>query len=235
MNKYVSHLKVLFACAAVILVGTVATKAYFSSSATISSNTFGTGYWTPTPSPSPSPDLSQNVAINELMWSGSTVSSDDEWIELRNLTSNPIDISGWQITKLVTTEQPMLTIPSGSIPANGYFLISKFGSGDSNSALNVSPDLLGSVGLRNSNLRIKLYSGAISPANLVDTADDGAGVPLAGYDGGEQGPRKSMSRQSPPGDGTLGASWFTDATNTGVPYWDVTSTGNYGTPGGPNV
>jgi len=167
------------------------------------------------------------------MWPGSTASSDDEWIELRNLTGSPVDISGWQITKLVTTEQLMLTISSGSIPANGYFLISKFGSNDPNSALNVAPDLISNnVGLRNSNLQIKLYSGAINPANLVDTADDGTGVPLAGDDGGLQGPRKSMARQSPPGDGTLGGNWFTSTINS-TAYWD-TEDGNYGTPGGPN-
>jgi predicted ribosomally synthesized peptide with SipW-like signal peptide len=238
MNKYVNHLKILFVCAAVILVGTIATRAYFSSSVEISDNQFGTGYWTPTPTPSTSGD----VVINELMWMGSWGSEGpsiyDEWIELRNTTGSPINISGWQLTrKSGGSEVLMLTIGSGSIPANGYFLMSNYAKSSSSSALNVDPNLVDSgVSLANSDLQIKLYEGDWNNiANLVDTADDGLGSPLAGLTSGIY--RKSMARNSDPGaNGTLLSNWHTtvDELANDITYWKVEGS-NYGTPGGPNV
>lgn len=229
MNKVIRFLKMLFVPSSVLFVSLVFTGAYFSSNVAVSGMKFQTGVWA-TPSTGASPG---DVVINELMWAGSTVDSDDEWIELKNMTSSSIDLTGWQITKLVSSEQPMLTIASGTIPANGYFLISKFDKESANSALNVTGLTSSGVGLRNSNLQIKLYKGSISPTNLVDTADDGSGLPLAGYDNGLAGPRQSMSRKSTPGDGTSSANWYTDTTSNSTTYWDVAD-GNYGTPGGAN-
>ncbi len=42
----------------------------------------------------------QDIIINEIMWSGSTISSADEWIELKNTTTHDIDISGYKINYL---------------------------------------------------------------------------------------------------------------------------------------
>ena len=57
---------------------------------------------------------SMEVVINELMWMGSTVSSSDEWIELRNNTNQAIDLTGWLITNAASGSDD-LTIPLGSI------------------------------------------------------------------------------------------------------------------------
>ena len=35
------------------------------------------------------------VVINEVMWSGSSLSTDDQWIELRNTTDKDINIGKW--------------------------------------------------------------------------------------------------------------------------------------------
>lgn len=228
----IRKIKMLFVLISAIFIGGVFTRAYFSDSVAITNNTFTTGTW----AVSPSGPSAGDVVINELMWMGSTASSDDEWIELRNMTSLPIDISGWEISKLVTSEVLMLKIPEGSeIPAGGYYLISKFSKENTNSALNVSPNLVsGGVGLRNSNMQIKLYSGPIGISTLIDIADDGSGAPLMGTDGGIPGPRQSMARNAEPGDGTLANNWFTDTINNSTTYWD-SEDGNYGTPGGPNV
>ena len=229
---------------ALIFIGVVCgTGAYYSSNATLSNNEFSVGTWSVTPTvtttatatatSTPGSDTG-DVVINEMMWMGSTIDSDDEWIELRNMTNTPIDLSGWQISKFVSSEQPMLTISSGTIPANGYFLISKFGKDNLNSALNVEGLVSNLVGLRNSNLQIKLYKGSISPSNLIDIADDGSGDPLVGYDNGSAGPRQSMSRNLTPGEGTQATNWYTDTVSNSTTYWD-NADGNYGTPGGPNV
>ncbi|MEA3239757.1 MAG: lamin tail domain-containing protein, partial [Candidatus Bipolaricaulota bacterium] len=37
------------------------------------------------------------IIINEVAWSGTTANSQDEWIELRNLGTIPVDLSGWTL------------------------------------------------------------------------------------------------------------------------------------------
>lgn len=155
------------------------------------------------------------VVINELMWMGSSISSADEWIELRNMTAAPIDIGGWSITKKSSgAEAPMLTIPSDTtIAPHGYFIISNYTVGSS-SILTVAPDLVTSdVALANTSLQIKLYDATYT---LIDTADDGVGMPLAGKYTSADLVYSSMERNSEPGDGTLPVSWHTASTPIAV-------------------
>jgi len=202
------------------------TLALLSDTETSSGNTITVGVWD-----SVGPG---DVVINEVMWMGSFSSSDDEWVELRNMTGGEIDLSGWQITKWVagTHEELMLTIPNGKkIPAHGYFLISNFDK--TTSKINVEPNLVdSSVVLVNSNLQIKLYDGVWnSGGTLIDTADDGSGAPAAG----DNGSKFAMERNDTPGDGTVATNWHTclDSSSTGL-YWDAGAT-ERGTPGAANL
>ncbi len=164
-----------------------------------------------------------DIVINELAWSGSNSSSTDEWIELRNTTNHPINITGYELTKNTGTETLMLKIPSNIIPARGLFLISN--NAASNSVLGTNPDLVDTaVSLSNTKLQIKLYNGNFSVADVVDIAGDGS-APLAGT---SSSPRKTMSRSSTPDDGLLAENWFT-STLTGTGY-DSGAT-EKGTPG----
>lgn len=172
---------------------------------------------TPTPSPTIGPG---HIVINELMWMGSTKGTADEWVELRNTTSNTIDISNWQVTKWVTSgrgdhEELMLTIPSGnSIAAGGLFLIAAKSPGVG-TALLVAPDIIdSSVVLSNTALQVRLFvSNWDSGGLLIDTAGN-KGVPLAGSHS-TGNPKKffSMERNSVPGDGTQAANWHTASTS----------------------
>ncbi|MFH1239130.1 MAG: lamin tail domain-containing protein [bacterium] len=170
------------------------------------------------------------IVINELMWMGSTASTSDEWIELRNMTGQDIDLSSWNITRLNTAqEELMLTIPQGkTIPAGGYFLISNYKATDSNSRINVEPDVVNTaVSLANDKLQIKIYDGAWNNgARLIDTADDGSGDPLAG----DNINKCSMERRDPPGDGTAAVNWQTSSDSVN---WDSGAT-EKGTPKTPN-
>ncbi len=155
------------------------------------------------------------VVINELMWMGSSASSADEWIELRNLTDEPVDLSNWQLTKKSSgTEVVMLTIPAGkSIPASGDFLISNYVNANASSVLNVVPDYVTTdVALSNSALQIKLYD---PPHTLIDTADDGVGNPLNGAFDSTAKIYASMERNIVPGDGTLAVNWHTASRSVG--------------------
>jgi len=47
----------------------------------------------------------------------------DDWFEIYNPTSQPVDLSGWKLSDTPVTPA-LFTIPSGwSIPANGYLLV----------------------------------------------------------------------------------------------------------------
>jgi PKD repeat protein len=194
------------------------------------------------PLPAPAADTPPTVVINELMWMGSSASSADEWIELRNTTDAPVDLSGWQLTRRSSgVETVMLTIPNGkSIPAGGVFLIANnaptalFGTAPNQkeSPLSVMPDLVdASVSLLNSGLQIKLYAGVWdSGGALIDVADDGSGDPLSdGFDS-TKGVYASMERNRAPGDGTAASSWHIASAATG---WDANAI-ELGTPASEN-
>ncbi len=167
-----------------------------------------------------------DVVINELMWMGSAGSIVDEWIELRNMTDSPVNLSGCCLNRLNgSVEELMLNIPSGdSISANGYYLISNYSADSSN--IDIIPDLVDTdVSLSNSELQIKLYCGQ----TLIDTAGDG-GDPL-NMAGDKVDPKKSMSRKVTLGNGALADSWCTAVTQEN---WDDDAL-EFGTPGAPNV
>ena len=150
-----------------------------------------------------------DVVINELMWMGSTASSADEWIELRNTTDSEILLSGWTLEKAATGGDT-LTIPDGkTIPARGFFLIANYAPSSENSGLTVKADwVTTAVALVNTKLQIVLKD---AEGNVMDTADDGTGSPLAG----DNDKKCSMVRNDPPGDGTLSDSWRTAAEASG--------------------
>lgn len=154
----------------------------------------------------------QAVVINELLWQGSEKSSSDEWLELRNVTDQEVDLSGWQLTYLASgQEKLMLTIPAGKkLAGQGYFLISNYALSSDKTTLNFELDVVDTaVTLPNSGLQVKLYSGNYQTgATLIDAADDGAGNPLAGeYQSGSVW--KSMERNLKITDGAVVSSWHT--------------------------
>jgi hypothetical protein len=141
------------------------------------------------------------IIINELAWAGSTASSQDEWIELKNTTNEDIDLTGWQLTRPKSATDPsetqMMEIEEDTedplaniISAGGFFLIANneqdriFNVGKENeqeSVLNVEPNLIESkVSLLNDKLLIKLYDGQWDDGREpIDVAGNG-GTPLAG-------------------------------------------------------
>jgi len=90
---------------------------------------------TPLPPPPPPPDPEPvdpnngHVVINEIAWMGTivdnTANANAEWIELRNLGSVPVDMSGW--TLVATDGTPNISLSSSCtntvIPASGFFLL----------------------------------------------------------------------------------------------------------------
>lgn len=159
-----------------------------------------------------------DVVINEVMWMGSSGNEYDEWIELRNTTGIPVDLTGWKIDG-AGSGSDSITL-SGTIPADGYFLISHFVS--SSSAIKdaiVVDQVIPGISLVNTGEQLTLKSAT---GVTIDQTPSGA------WAAGEHTPpiEKSMERNNDPTTG-----WHTcisDACND-TTYWDVEGN-NYGTP-----
>ncbi len=163
---------------------------------------------TPTSSPTPTSTLTPtptiglgSVVINEIMWSGSTPHPSDEWIELKNMTSSPIDLTNWVVENLGDSGSPGITIPSGIIGADNYFLISN--KDKDNSIINVDSDYVTTaISLLDDGEQLTLKNNS---GTTIDIANQ-----IGNWFFGLNGiPSKSMSRKSPPSDGTVGSNWFT--------------------------
>jgi len=79
-----------------------------------------------------------DVVVNEVMWMGSLLDKNDQWIELRNTTKDDIDISGWTIDNAHASGKSLVIPDKSEIKAGGYFLITK--KDEKSSAINVNPD-----------------------------------------------------------------------------------------------
>ena len=106
-----------------------------------------------------------SVVINEIAWMGTTVSANDEWIELFNQDVTAVDLTGWRID--ADDGSPSILL-SGTITGNGYFLMERT---DDTTVPDISADMIYVGALSNSGetLRLKDSSG-----NEVNTVVGGA-------------------------------------------------------------
>lgn len=100
--------------------------------------------------------LDKNVVINEVAWMGTTVSSNDEWIELRNLTDAEIDLNNWVLQAQDGSPEIKLT---GKIVGNGFYLLERT---DDDSAPNITAN--------------QIYTGALSNAGEILILQNADGV-----------------------------------------------------------
>lgn len=144
---------------------------------------------------------SGDVVMNEIAWMGTTVSYNDEWIELYNNTSSDISLDGWTLSS--TDGSPSISL-SGTIPAKGYFLLERT---DDNTVSQVQADLIYSGSLSNSGEVLELRD---NQGNLIDTVD-------AWY-AGDNSSKATMERKDPLEGGTISNNWqtATDTYNEGL-------------------
>jgi len=178
--------------------------ALFSDSGQSSNNIFGASSTFPIPTPQ-----AGDIVINEINWGGSNGDGNDEWVELRNTKNYSINLNGWVVENLGSGGgNANITIPSGSIAANGFFLITALDK--ANSKINVDPDYTTSkISLNNGGEQLKLKTNTNV---LIDTANGTE----AWFAGNGSTPKKSMERKSSPGDGTVSTNWQTATTHTGM-------------------
>lgn len=132
---------------------------------------------------------SSPVVINEVAWSGNPNYPEDEWIELFNKTSQDINLDSWVISGQIDNQ--LYINLSGSIPANGYYLVEK--KDDANWALDDSGEIL-----------ILTYASTIVDQTALNWSNRWPAGDVNGY---------SMERYSPEAVGSDANSW---ATNIGL-------------------
>ena len=126
----------------------------------------------------------QKLLINEVAWMGSSKSANDEWIELKNISSSELNISNWQI--LDKEEQIKVALPENTkISAGGFLLLERT---DDNSALNVKADIIYTGAISNSNEALRLFD---DKCDLVDEVFANSEWPA-----GETGAKRTMERQA---------------------------------------
>jgi hypothetical protein len=103
-----------------------------------------------------------DVVINEVAWMGTINSANDEWMELKNNTSNSIDLTGWT---LQTADEKIVIKLSGTIPAGGFYLLERT---DDTTLLDIKANQIYTGSLSNSGQDLWLYDTA---NNIIDEAD----------------------------------------------------------------
>jgi len=136
------------------------------------------------------------VVINEIAWMGSASSSNDEWLELKNIGPAEIDLSGWTLN--AADGQPKINL-NGIIPAGGYFLLERTGD---ETVPGAAADQIYTGALGNSGEILELKDDA---GNLIDKVDAAGGWPA-----GDNTTKQTMERK-------IDDSWQNSAAAGGTP------------------
>ncbi|MBN2406533.1 MAG: lamin tail domain-containing protein [Elusimicrobia bacterium] len=144
-------------------------------------------------------DPTMTVVINEIAWAGTSPSYiSDEWIELYNNTGGAVDLTDWKLYE--AGGATLICTLSGSIGANGYYLIERT---DDTTVSDIAADQFGSFGgsgLSNSGEYLVLKD---SVGELIDRVDCSSGW-VAGTDDDD---RYTMERKVPDADGDDSDNW----------------------------
>src|SRR3989338_2300811 len=128
------------------------------------------------------------LAISEVHWAGSPVSTADEWFEVINISDTDLDLTGWTVTsrKSDGADAVMLTFEDMVLPPGEVLLIANYAADQS--ALSVHPHIVTTeVSLPNTKLFLQIFD---DEGTLIDTIDDDTGAPFAGG----TNPHASMER-----------------------------------------
>jgi len=140
------------------------------------------------------------VILNEIAWMGTNANSNHEWIELKNISDNEVNISFWQL--LDKDEQIKIIFPKNSkISKNGFYLLGRNGEAVPNAKI----DILYAGNLKNSDEGLRLFD---IDCGLLDEVladpDWPAGI-------NNKGNKRTMERN------LSNFSWHTSATLGGTP------------------
>jgi predicted extracellular nuclease len=125
---------------------------------------------------------STSVAISEVYGGGGNSSAPytNDFIELRNLGSAPVSLSGWSVQYASATGSSwsVTALPAVTLPPGRFFLVQEASGGAAGSAL-PTPDATGAIAMASSAGKVALVASATAltgtcPGGLVDLAGYGA-------------------------------------------------------------
>ncbi len=159
----------------------------------------------PTPSPTPEPELEsalRKVVINEIAWMGTASSSNDEWIELYNTSSQSMSLSGW--TLKAQDNQPNISLASKSIDPFGFYLLERTSN---QTVSDVISDQIYTGALGNGGEILELRDAGENLQDIVSKSASGGWY--AGNNGSTSPPQAkfSMERINPLTSGSNSTNW----------------------------
>ncbi|MFA5013411.1 MAG: lamin tail domain-containing protein [Candidatus Paceibacterota bacterium] len=124
------------------------------------------------------------IIINEVGWMGTATNYADEWIELKNISSETVNLNGWQL--LDKDNQIKIAFKnSDTIVANGFYLLERT---DDSSVPNLSANKIYSGALSDSDESLRLFNANCQLVDEVITSG-------SGWLAGESTNKKSMERK----------------------------------------
>ncbi len=146
-------------------------------------NNFAGGEWSYVLNPNAV--FADKIVINEIMYLPPSKRTNDEWIELKNTDTAPLNLNGWRVTKGVS-----YTFPNINIPAGGYLVV----AADLAAFALKYPGVTNVVGpwigtLANNGEKIQIETALGENVNEVDFATEGdwasrqRGLTVGGYRG----------------------------------------------------
>lgn len=153
------------------------------------------------------------VVINEISWMGTTSSSSDEWIELKNITGDTIDLSGW--TLIATDGTPTIEL-EGVIPSQGYYLLER--TDDDTTPLLADKVYTGA--LANGGEILTLFNSSNEIVDVVGNANSTT------WFAGNNTTKSTMERISPIVDGAQSSAWIDSAVSDGTAQNSISDSDN---------
>ncbi|OGZ43153.1 MAG: hypothetical protein A2719_00435 [Candidatus Ryanbacteria bacterium RIFCSPHIGHO2_01_FULL_45_22] len=137
--------------------------------------------------------VSANVVINEIAWMGTSVSANDEWIELYNNGAGSVDLTGWRLAAVDGQPDIALdTCANVTIVVGGYYLFERT---DDESVPGITADCIYTGALGNTSEQLQLLNES---GNVVDSINATDGWPA-----GDNTTKETMQRN--------GGGWITTA------------------------
>ncbi|MBS3736650.1 MAG: lamin tail domain-containing protein [Candidatus Bipolaricaulota bacterium] len=114
------------------------------------------------------------VTMSEVAWSGTPASWADEWVELRNLTDEAIDLTGWTLSwdgvtiDLGKERENTLTVADETIEPGEAFLLER---SDDDAVSSVEADIIYKGSLSNSGEKMVLENSGGDKVHVVDGSE----------------------------------------------------------------
>lgn len=134
---------------------------------------------------------------------GTGSSASDEWFELFNSGSTPVNLDGWHLRS--SDNSPNIAL-NGMISAHGHYLIERT---DDTAISDIGANLtssFGTGGLNNAGENLTLIDGSGAVQDTVDARN--------GWFAGDNADKTSMERVNPEANGSQASSWVSNDKST---------------------